>query len=104
MNFEIRLPLTDLQRKVLEFIFDFIHRQLYPPTVQEIQNALAVGNPGTVHKTIQALEKKGYLEKTRRTVRGLRLTPVGEAVGGGARQLSFDFGEALDAGGARVHM
>lgn len=90
MNVEIRLPLTDLQRRVLEFIHEFIHRALYPPTVKEIQDALSVPNPGTIHKAISALEKKGYLEKTRRVARGIRLTQLGEDVGGQARQLSLD--------------
>ncbi|HOO78161.1 MAG TPA: hypothetical protein PLI51_02870 [bacterium] len=90
MGIEIRLPLTDLQNRVLAFAFEFIHGNLYPPTVKEIQEALDIPNPGTVHKAIQALEKKGYLAKEKRVARGIRLTALGEEVCGLERQLRLE--------------
>jgi len=90
MSIEIKLPLTQQQKRVLEFIFEFLHANSYPPTVKEIQDGLSVPNPGTVHKTVLALEKKGYLEKTKRVARGIRLTELGEEIGGSSRQLRLE--------------
>jgi len=90
MDFEIRLPLTKLQNQVLSFVYGFIHRKRYPPTVNEIQQALAIPNPGTVYKVLLALEKKGYLAKEKNVARGVRLTPLGEEVCSQNRQLRLD--------------
>jgi SOS-response transcriptional repressor LexA len=87
---KIRLPLTRLQRRVLYFIYEFIREKQYPPTVTEVQEKLFIANPGTVHKVIGALEKKGYLTREKHTARGVRLTPLGEEVGSQNRQLLLE--------------
>lgn len=87
---EIRLPLTRLQSQVLDFIYDFIQRRSYPPTVKEIQEELNISNPGTVYKVIVALEKKAYLAKEKNVARGIRLTPLGEEVCAQNRQLKLE--------------
>lgn len=87
---KIRLPLTRLQSRVLYFIYDFIREKQYPPTVTEVQEKLFIANPGTVHKAIAALEKKGYVSKEKHTTRGVRLTAIGEEVGSQNRQLLLE--------------
>ena len=90
MPFEIRLPLTDLQARVLSFAHGFIAKNLYPPTVIEIQKGLQVSNPGTVHKVLISLQKKGYITKERGTARSIRITPLGEEVCSQAKQMKFE--------------
>jgi Mn-dependent DtxR family transcriptional regulator len=90
MVVEIRLPLTSLQTRVLAFVYDFIHRKLYPPTVKEIQEVLAISNPGTVYKALAALNKKGYIVKEKHIARSVRLTPLGEEVCAQSRQLNLE--------------
>lgn len=87
---QIRLPLTELQSQVLFFAHDFILAKLYPPTVIEIQKGLNVSNPGTVHKVLISLQRKGYVTKERGTARGLRLTPLGEEVCSQAKQMKLE--------------
>ncbi len=91
MALQIRLPLTQRQATVLRFIYDFIARNSYPPTVAEIQEALGIANPGSVHKALAALERKEYLTRRKNESRGIRLTPAGEEFGGRNRQLEFNF-------------
>jgi len=91
---EIRLPLTDLQGRVLDHIYDYIQRRLYPPTVKEIQQFLSISNPGTVYKVLSALAKKGYIKKQKHVARGIRLTPLGEEVCSQNRQLQLELKES----------
>lgn len=87
---KIKLPLTRLQARVLHFIYDFIRENHYPPTVTEVQEKLFIANPGTVHKALGALEKKGYVTKEKHAARGVRLTALGEEVGSQNRQLLLE--------------
>ena len=87
---QIKLPLTRLQSRVLHFIYNFIRENQYPPTVTEVQEKLFIANPGTVHKALGALEKKGYVTKEKHAARGVRLTPLGEEVGSQNRQLLLE--------------
>lgn len=75
---EIKLPLTDQQEKALYFIIEYIEEYDYPPTINEIKEALNHNNPGYVHKILTALEKKGYITRRKRIRRGLRLTEISE--------------------------
>jgi repressor LexA len=68
------LPLSERQQDTLSVIQDFISSKNYPPTIPEVQSILCIKNPGAVHKCFQALEKKGYITRTRGMHRGLDLT------------------------------
>lgn len=89
---EIRLPLTGLQSRVLEFVYGYFRRRAYPPTITEVQQALGISNPGTVHKTLAALEKKAYITKEKNVARGIRLTPLAMEVCAQNWQLKLDLG------------
>lgn len=52
------------ERKVLDFIIQYIDRRGYSPTLQEIADACGLKSPATVHEHIWYLIKKGYLKKT----------------------------------------
>ncbi len=76
---EIKLPLTELQQKVLGCIFRYLRDYEYPPTIPEIQKTLEITNPGTVYGTLTGLEKKNYIYRNGKQIpRNIRLTALGE--------------------------
>jgi len=79
-NYIIQLPLTDIQKKVLDLIFLYIEEKHYPPTIPEIQKELKINNPGNVFKILNALEKKHYIVREKNVQRSIRLTPISESI------------------------
>lgn len=61
------------QRQIVDFISQFIQRNGYSPTLQEIADAIGVSSLATVHEHLQALVKKKVLKKYEGAVRGLEL-------------------------------
>ena len=66
--------ITARQQQVLNYITDHIEQQGYPPTLREIAGHLKINGTLGVIKHLQALEKKGYIEKQGGSSRGIRLT------------------------------
>lgn len=87
---EIKLPLTDSQSSILGVIGDFIQKKHYPPTITEIQSRMGISNPGTVHKALTALQRKGYITKEKNIARGIRLTDLGAETCARDRQLILE--------------
>ena len=82
--------LTQRQNEAYEFIRSFIDREQKPPTMQEIGDALGIASTNAVYKLLQALEKKGYIEREKHAARSIRLLnndtdPFG--MGGGPTRL-----------------
>ena len=65
--------LTPRQQQVLDCIADHIEQNGYPPTLREIAGHLKISGTLGVIKHLQALEKKGYIEKETGSSRGIRL-------------------------------
>ena len=61
------------QRQIVDFIAQYIQRNGYSPTLQEIADALGVSSLATVHEHLQALIRKKILKKYEGAVRGLEL-------------------------------
>jgi len=68
-------PLTDKQKKVFDFVRTRIARDGCPPTVREIVAAFRFGSTSTARAHLNALVKKGWLERHFHASRGLRLAP-----------------------------
>ncbi|MBI4370390.1 MAG: repressor LexA [Elusimicrobia bacterium] len=66
--------LTQKQKKVLDFISHFIHKSGQSPTYREIQAHFRYASLRAVVRHIEALVKKGFLEKGRRQFRSLMPT------------------------------
>ncbi len=66
-------PLTDTEKKMLEFITDRIRNDGYSPTVRDIKTALGIKSTATVHSYLGKLEDKGYIQKENGKSRTLRL-------------------------------
>lgn len=63
--------LPDKQRLVLDTIVDFLQRQGYPPTIQQLCDACGVSSTSTIHYHLTALKKKGFIhwnESERRAI------------------------------------
>jgi repressor LexA len=61
------------QRQILDFISQYIQKNGYSPTLQEIANAINVKSLATVHEHLQALTKKKLIRKYEGMVRGIEV-------------------------------
>jgi repressor LexA len=64
--------LTPKQLRVLTYIRDYSHARGYAPTMQELADEFGVSKV-TVFEHIAALQRKGYLRRTRHRARSLQL-------------------------------
>ena len=61
------------QRQIVDFISQFIQKNGYSPTLQEIADAIGVSSFATIHEHLQALVKKKVIKKYEGAVRGLEI-------------------------------
>ena len=54
---------TPRQRKILEFIYQTIKENGFPPTVREIGKAVGLNSPATVHTHLSTLQERGYIRR-----------------------------------------
>lgn len=62
------------QKQILEFLRQYIQRNGYSPTLQQLAEALGVRSLATVHEHLGALAKKGLIRRYEGAVRGIELT------------------------------
>ncbi|MHB1285489.1 MAG: transcriptional repressor LexA [Leptospirales bacterium] len=72
-------PLTSRQRDVFDFIVRWIRETRFPPTLSEVAQFLGVPYPKSASAHLDALEKKGYIQRYPGKARGIQLTPLGES-------------------------
>ena len=65
--------LTKKQKQILDFVTSFISRKGISPTIEEIRRHFKLSALSTVHQHIEALEKKGFIEKNGSSARGIEL-------------------------------
>jgi len=61
------------QRQIVDFLAQYIQKNGFAPTLQEIATAINVSSLATVHEHIQALERKHIVKKHEGAVRGIEL-------------------------------
>ena len=61
------------QRQILEYISQYIQKNNYSPTLQEIADAMNLSSLATVFEHLQALEKKGVIRRFEGAVRGIEV-------------------------------
>jgi repressor LexA len=66
-------PLSPNERKVYQYLFDFLSEHTYQPSVREIGRGLRIKSTKTVSELLKALANKGYIERERSRSRGVRL-------------------------------
>lgn len=68
----MREKLTKRQEQVLSFIIAYLRKEGVPPTLQEIGEALGIRSLRGVTDHLEALERKGYIERLSGSARGIR--------------------------------
>lgn len=65
--------LSERQRNILRFMQQFMEREGYPPTIRQIGEATKIKSTSVVNYNLNKLVSAGYLERSDRVSRGLRL-------------------------------
>jgi repressor LexA len=71
--------LTPTQEKIFDFLKDFLWRQGFPPTLREIASQFGLRGPKAPQKTLNILERKGYIRKIPGGSRAIEI--IGSKVG-----------------------
>lgn len=58
----------------MDFISQYIQRNGYSPTLQEIAQALGVSSLATVHEHLETMQKKGVIKRREGSVRGIEIS------------------------------
>ena len=69
------MAITKRQRQVYDFIAEFVQKNQYSPSFEEIGEGLGLSSLATVHKHISNLEKKGLLTRDYNRSRSIDLLP-----------------------------
>jgi len=70
--------LSKRQRKILEFLSEYIEETGYPPSIREIGTAAGISSTSVVSYNLKRLEERGYISRDREVSRGLKLTPAAQ--------------------------
>ena len=70
------MAITKRQRQVYDFLQEFIQRNGYSPSFEEIGDGLGLSSLATVHKHITNLEKKGLLKRDYNRSRSIDVLPI----------------------------
>lgn len=65
--------ISERQRRMVEFIQDFIQEHGYPPTIREIGHKLGISSTSVVNYNLNKLKTAGLLERDGQVSRGLKL-------------------------------
>ena len=68
-----RKPLSVRQRRIMEFIKEFMQDNWLPPTVRDIQRACDVSSTSVVDYNLRLLEREGYIRRKPDIARGIEL-------------------------------
>jgi repressor LexA len=66
-------PLTNTERKVYNYLLDFLAEHTYQPSVREIGKRFKIKSTKTVSEVLQSLANKGYVERDPSRSRGVHL-------------------------------
>ena len=68
--------LTSQEKKTLQFIRGYLAQYGNAPKFKEIGLAIGVNSQGTIHRYVQALENKGYIDRVKGNSRGMNLVEL----------------------------
>jgi repressor LexA len=70
----MKRDLTEIQKKILDYLIDQIKGKGMPPTLAEIAGHFGYKNRATVRQHLAAIEKKGFIKKNAKLSRSIELT------------------------------
>lgn len=79
--------LTQLERRVYHYMMDFLAENTFQPSIREIAKKFRIKSTKTVSDLLQALERKGYIERDKSRSRGVRL--IGFAAAGSTQPVPY---------------
>jgi len=65
--------ISERQKQILDYLQNFIEENQFPPTIREIGRRVGISSTSVVKYNLEALEKKGYIERDPDISRGIRL-------------------------------
>jgi repressor LexA len=65
--------LSERQKNILTFLQEFITENRFPPSIREIGEKVGISSTSVVKYNLDALERKGFIERDREISRGIRL-------------------------------
>ena len=69
------MPLTRRQKQIVDYLGDYIQRNGYAPSFEEIAEQFSVNSLATVHEHLTNLERKGYIQRSHNESRGIEMVP-----------------------------
>lgn len=69
-------PLTSLERRILDYLIDYLRRNTYQPSIREIGRRFDIKSTKTVAEYLQSLADKGWIERDPSRSRGVRILGV----------------------------
>ncbi len=66
-------PLTSIERKVYQYLIDFLAEHTYQPSIREIGSRFRIKSTKTVSDLLHSLTEKGYIERDPARSRGVRI-------------------------------
>jgi repressor LexA len=75
VRYNAEMSVTRRQKEVLDFLSNFVQRNGYSPSFEEIARGLGLKSLATVHKHITNLQKKGLLQRAHNRSRSIDVLP-----------------------------
>jgi repressor LexA len=66
-------PLTKIEKRILEYLIEYLKRHTYQPSIREIGKRFGIKSTKTVSEHLQALADKGYIERDASRSRGVKI-------------------------------
>jgi repressor LexA len=66
-------PLNTLERRVYQYMIDFLAENTYQPSIREIAKKFRIKSTKTVSDLLHSLSSKGYIERDQSRSRGVRI-------------------------------
>ncbi|QBD78280.1 repressor LexA [Ktedonosporobacter rubrisoli] len=96
---------SEIQRKMYEFIVNYMKKEGMPPTNREIGREMQIASTGHVDYHLTMLEKKGYISRQPKKSRGIKLTKpstgipvIGSIAAGEPLDIFTDSAQSIDIG------
>ncbi len=69
-------PLSEIERKILDFMVQYLRANTYQPSIREIGERFGIKSTKTVSEHLQSLADKGFLERDPSRSRGVKILGV----------------------------
>ena len=66
-------PLSKMERRILDYLVDYLKRNTYQPSIREIGRRFGIKSTKTVSEYLQSLADKGFIEREASRSRGVRI-------------------------------